>query len=127
MTFDALNLNNEDRRYFGLLTVYDANGWVVTDTFRMTPTDATQNEDGSYTVSFNCGADAINNIETSENWNALFRNYLPVSLDSILDFQKEVTLPYLLLNRAFSVSSPATAVFCALSKQQCVSSYVLVS
>lgn len=90
MTFDAPELQY-DRSAFWSLTAYDANGWVVTDTFRMNSTDATQNEDGSYTVSFNCGANAINNIETSENWNALFRNYLPVSLDSILDFQKEVT------------------------------------
>ena len=64
---------------------------MVTKPFKMSSLDAKPNADGSYTLNFNCGDKAINNMNVPKNWNALFRSYLPTSLDSILAFEKDFT------------------------------------
>jgi hypothetical protein len=39
---------------------------------------------------FNSGPDATDNLEVVENWNGLFRCYLPESVDSVLEFKSGV-------------------------------------
>jgi hypothetical protein len=61
---------------------------VVTDKLNTNSGKATANEDGSYTLHFNCGDDAINNLEVAENWHDLFRNGLPRDVESILTAER---------------------------------------
>ena len=72
------------------LTLYNEQGWVATDKFNTNSHKAIPNEDGSYTLHFNSGPDAINNLDVVENWNGLFRCYLPESVESILEFKASV-------------------------------------
>lgn len=72
------------------LTVYNSEGWVKTKKFVINSHHAKANEDGSYTLHFNCGDKALNNFETTKNWNALMRAYLPDSVDEILKYSKDM-------------------------------------
>ncbi len=87
VTFEAPELQY-DRSGFWSLTMYDELGWVVTDKFNTNSSKATANADGSYTLHFNCGDGYINNLEVTDNWNALFRNYLPTSVENIMEYQQ---------------------------------------
>ncbi len=87
-TFFPPELQKERNGYWSL-TLYNQQGWVVTDKFNTNSHKATPNKDGSYTLSFNCGENAINNLEVVENWNGLMRNYLPTSVESILKFKND--------------------------------------
>ena len=78
-----------DRHGYWSLTLYDKEGWVKTDKYFINSYTAKPNSDGSYTLHFNCGDDAINNLKVVENWNGLFRSYLPESVESILKFKGE--------------------------------------
>jgi hypothetical protein len=71
------------------MTVYDEAGWVATERFNTNSHRATPNPDGSYTLSFNPADDPVNPLDVSRNWNGLFRCYLPMSADSILEFDKD--------------------------------------
>jgi len=53
---------------FWSFTLYDADGWLlpVNEKNVLNSRDAVLNKDGTYTVRFNCGKDAINNLETTE-------------------------------------------------------------
>jgi hypothetical protein len=86
-TFYPPKLQYERNGYWSL-TLYNQQGWVATGKFNTNSHKATPNKDGSYTLHFNCGDDAINNLEVVENWNGLFRNYLPKSVESILKFKE---------------------------------------
>lgn len=87
-TFSPPEVQN-DRNGYWSLTLYDEQGWVVTEAFNTNTRKATPNSDGAYTLHFNCGADAVNNLEVVEGWNGLFRTYLPVSVENILAFKEE--------------------------------------
>ena len=48
-------------------------GWTIVTLFQayaekniLSSRDASPNKDGTYTIRFNCGQDAVNNLETSE-------------------------------------------------------------
>jgi hypothetical protein len=88
MTFNPPPLQYEKNGFWSL-TIYDEQGWVVTDKFNMNSMKAKPNKDGSFTIHLNTPG-AINNIEVKENWNALFRCYLPKSVDEVLDFKASV-------------------------------------
>ncbi len=88
VTFDKPDLQY-DRAGYWSLTVYDEKGWVVTDPFHLNSRTAKPNPDGSITLNFNGGPDAINNIQVPKNWNALFRAYLPTSVDSIVKYRDD--------------------------------------
>lgn len=88
VTFEPPNLRYDDAGYWSL-TFYNADGWVETDPFVVNSGTATANEDGTVAITVNGGPHAINNIEAPENWNALFRNYLPVSVDEIVSFRDD--------------------------------------
>jgi hypothetical protein len=59
-------------------TLYDAEGWLlpVGDNV-LNGRDAVANKDGTYTLSINCGDDAINNITTGDvaEWSVTWRSY----------------------------------------------------
>lgn len=90
MTFKAPELQY-NRSAFWSLTIYDKDGWIVTDSFIINSLNAKPNKDGTYTINFNGKEGDINNLQTPKNWNALFRCYLPVSKDNILQYQKDIT------------------------------------
>lgn len=88
VTFDPPNLRYDDAGYWSL-TFYNSDGWVETDPFVINSRTATANYDGTVTITINGSDDAVNNVEAPENWNALFRNYLPVSVDEIVNFRDD--------------------------------------
>lgn len=65
---------------FWSITVYDKDGFMFEDLGNLSSNTATANKDGTYTVSFGCGADAPNNIATAnktEVFNLGVRHYMP--------------------------------------------------
>ncbi|WOH38642.1 DUF1254 domain-containing protein [Thalassotalea fonticola] len=65
---------------FWSITVYDKNGFMFNDLANLSSNTAKPNKDGTYTISFGCGSDALNNIAT-ENATGVFnlgiRHYIP--------------------------------------------------
>lgn len=53
---------------FWSFTLYDADGWLLplNEKNVLNSRDAIPNEDGTYTVRFNCGEGAVNNLQTDE-------------------------------------------------------------
>ncbi len=88
VTFKKPDLKYDKAGYWSL-TVYDEKGWVVTNPFYMNSRTAKPNPDGSITLNFNGPAGSINNIQVPKNWNALFRAYLPVSVDGIIAYRDD--------------------------------------
>jgi hypothetical protein len=65
---------------FWSFTVYDENGFMFDDVAHMSSDIATANEDGTYTVSMGCGADALNNLPITNDtgvFNFIVRHYIP--------------------------------------------------
>ena len=63
---------------FWSFTLYDAEGWLLPiGNNVLNGRDAIANEDGTYTLSINCGDDAINNITTGkvDEWSVTWRSY----------------------------------------------------
>jgi hypothetical protein len=90
MTFRPPDLRYGDGGYWSI-TLYDHDGWVVTDRFNTNSHRATPNADGTFTLTFNGDDSAANPLEVPENWNGLFRCYLPSSVDGILAFGRDLT------------------------------------
>ena len=97
-TFNAPELDYAKGGYWSL-TLYDAKGWVATEVFNTNSNKATKNNDGSYTINFNCEDGAVNNLQTVKNWNGLFRCYLPLSKENILEFTKDVITNHKVLSK----------------------------
>ncbi|WP_261859146.1 DUF1254 domain-containing protein [Photobacterium sanguinicancri] len=69
----------EDKAFWSI-TVYNKSGFMFNDVANVSSNTATVNKDGTYTVSFGCGADAPNNIETANEsgvFNLGIRHYQP--------------------------------------------------
>ncbi|WNC67131.1 DUF1254 domain-containing protein [Thalassotalea nanhaiensis] len=65
---------------FWSFTVYDKKGFMFNDLANLSSNTAKANKDGTYTISFGCGSDAINNIETKNAtgvFNLGVRHYIP--------------------------------------------------
>ncbi|MEZ9513275.1 DUF1254 domain-containing protein [Vibrio splendidus] len=65
---------------FWSVTVYNKPGFMFGEVANVSSNTAEKNEDGTYTVSFGCGDDAINNIKTANDsgvFNLAFRHYIP--------------------------------------------------
>ncbi|MGB2335878.1 MAG: DUF1254 domain-containing protein [Alcanivorax sp.] len=90
VTFMPPNLRYEDSGYWSI-TIYDEKGWVVTEPFNTNSNKAEKNADGSVTLNFNGAEGVKNNIQVKENWNALFRCYLPVSVEEMVEYRKHFT------------------------------------
>ena len=86
-TFKAPELKYSQSAFWSI-TVYNSQGWVEKVPFNTNSKKAKPNKDGTYTIHFNCGEHVINNLNVPDNWNALFRSYLPVSVKNIIRYQK---------------------------------------
>ena len=75
MTFE-----DPENTAFWSITVYDEKGFMFNDLANYSSNNAQVNEDGTYTLSFGCGEDAINNLEVSNPsnvFNIAVRHYQP--------------------------------------------------
>jgi hypothetical protein len=97
MTFSPPDLQYEKNGYWSV-TLYDKDGWVATDKFNTNSLKAKKNTDGTYTIHFNCGEDAVNNLQVVPGWNGLFRMYLPKSVDAAVDFRQKLEKDYRILS-----------------------------
>ncbi|MEO9778791.1 MAG: DUF1254 domain-containing protein [Sedimentitalea sp.] len=88
VTFEPPELRYDDAGYWSI-TFYNADGWVETNPFKLSSREAVANEDGTITININGGTDAKNNIKAPKNWNALFRAYLPVSVEDIVKYRDD--------------------------------------
>lgn len=71
---------NPKNHAFWSITVYDKSGFMFNDLANVSSNTATQNEDGTYTVSFGCGTDAVNNIPSANDSGVItlaVRHYVP--------------------------------------------------
>ncbi|MFA0046571.1 DUF1254 domain-containing protein [Vibrio sp. 10N.261.51.F11] len=65
---------------FWSVTVYNKQGFMFGEVANVSSNTAEKNADGTYTVSFGCGEDAVNNIKTENDsgvFNLAFRHYIP--------------------------------------------------
>ncbi|MEZ8404427.1 DUF1254 domain-containing protein [Vibrio splendidus] len=65
---------------FWSVTVYNKQGFMFGEVANVSSNTAEKNADGTYTVSFGCGDDAVNNIKTANDsgvFNLAFRHYIP--------------------------------------------------
>ena len=77
-------------RAFWSITVYDKAGFMFNDLANLSSNNATPNGDGTYTISFGCGEDALNNIETANDsgvFNLAVRHYQPSEIVSVEGFR----------------------------------------
>ena len=76
----SATFEDPDNGAFWSFTVYDENGFMFDDVAHMSSDIATANEDGTYTVSMGCGADAPNNLPIINDtgvFNFIVRHYIP--------------------------------------------------
>lgn len=92
MTFEAPPLG--DQGFFSI-TTYGADAYVHTDNFALSSREGEleSNKDGTYTVNFNCGGSAINNIDVEAGWTGILRMYKPNSDTEIVEYAQGVMLP----------------------------------
>ncbi|WNC73872.1 DUF1254 domain-containing protein [Thalassotalea psychrophila] len=65
---------------FWSFTVYDKKGFMFNDVAHVSSNTAKPNKDGTFTLSFGCGSDAPNNIDTENDsgvFNLAVRHYIP--------------------------------------------------
>jgi hypothetical protein len=70
---------------FWSLTVYNKAGFMFNDHANLSSNNATPNADGTYTISFGCGENTLNNIETANDsgvFNLSMRHYQPSEIVS---------------------------------------------
>lgn len=73
----AVTFEEPDNKYFTSITLYDETGYMIDSSrFSINSYEWDKNEDGTVTVSFNCGDGAINNLTTNgQDFNYSVRNY----------------------------------------------------
>lgn len=79
-TCHQATFEDPNNQAFWSITVYDKAGFMFNDVANMSSNTAEKNADGTYTVSFGCGDDAPNNIETTNTtgvFNLGIRHYIP--------------------------------------------------
>lgn len=94
-----LTFEDPKNNAFWSITVYDKKGFMFNDLANFSSNTAQANTDGTYTISFGCGADSPNNLEIanpSEVFNIAVRHYQPskrVFEDDyrLMPFMKEVS------------------------------------
>lgn len=93
MNFEAPPLGEQG---FFSITTYGADAYVHKDKFALSSREdeLQPNKDGSYTVHFNCGDNAVNNIDVEPNWTGILRMYKPQSDDEIIEYAEGVELPH---------------------------------
>ena len=76
----SATFEDPDNGAFWSFTVYDENGFMFDDVAHMSSDIASANDDGTYTVSMGCGADAPNNLPIINDtgvFNFIVRHYIP--------------------------------------------------
>lgn len=80
-----VTFKDPQNKAFWSITVYDKSGFMFNDVANTSSNTASANQDGTYTVSFGCGADAPNNLATANDsgvFNIAVRHYQPSQLVS---------------------------------------------
>jgi hypothetical protein len=75
---------------FWSITVYNKAGFMFNDLANLSSNTTTPNADGTFTISFGCGEDALNNIKTANDsgvFNLGIRHYQPSELVSVDGFR----------------------------------------
>jgi len=92
MTFKAPPLRAKG---FTSITTYGPDAYIHAYNYAISDRkgELQPNEDGSYTVNFNCEG-AINNLDVVENWTGIYRMYLPHSVEGIVEYGKTVQMPH---------------------------------
>jgi hypothetical protein len=84
ITFTPPEIDHE-RGGFWSITTYDSEGWLARDKAAISNSEASPNQDGSYTIRFNT-PDSPNNIETPSPFTALLRIYVPKSKEGAIRY-----------------------------------------
>ena len=73
----TVTFEEPDNKYFTSITVYDETGYMIDSSrFSINSYEWGKNGDGTVTISFNCGDEAINNLTTDgQDFNYTVRNY----------------------------------------------------
>ena len=85
-TCHQVTFKDPENKAFWSITVYNKSGFMFNDVANISSNTAAANEDGTYTVSFGCGQDAPNNLETSNDsdvFNLAIRHYQPSQAVSV--------------------------------------------
>jgi len=75
-----LTFEDPSNKAFWSVTVYDKDGFMFNDLASYSSNTAKRNKDGTYTINFGCGTDALNNIEIDNStslFNVTIRHYQP--------------------------------------------------
>lgn len=70
---------------FWSITTYNAEGWLAEDKAAISHSEATPNDDGTYTIRFNSPGEK-NNINTPAQFTALLRIYVPANREGVIDY-----------------------------------------
>ena len=62
---NIMTFEDPENQAFWSITVYNAAGFMFSDAANVSSDTATPNDDGTFTLSFGCGRDAPNNMETA--------------------------------------------------------------
>ena len=84
------NFKDPKNKAFWSITVYNKSGFMFNDLANLSSNTVKANKDKTYTISFGCGSDAPNNIETANDsgvFNLGIRHYQPSDLVSIEGFR----------------------------------------
>ena len=73
----TVTFEEPDNKYFTSITLYDEAGYMIESSrFSINSYEWDKNIDGTVTINFNCGDDAINNLKTDgQDFNYTVRNY----------------------------------------------------
>jgi hypothetical protein len=74
-----------DRGGFWSITTYNADGWLAEDKAAISNSEATPNDDGSYTIRFNSPGEE-NNITTPAEFTVLLRIYVPADRNGVIQY-----------------------------------------
>ncbi|MDR9831408.1 DUF1254 domain-containing protein [Vibrio sp. FNV 38] len=85
-TCHQATFDDPKNKAFWSITVYDKSGFMFNDVANISSNTAVKNENGTYTVSFGCGPDSLNNIETANDsgvFNLGIRHYQPSKMVTV--------------------------------------------
>ena len=73
----TVTFEEPDNKYFTSITLYDETGYMIDSSrFSINSYEWDRNSDGTVTISFNCGDEAVNNLTTDgQDFNYTVRNY----------------------------------------------------
>jgi hypothetical protein len=73
----SVTFEEPDNKYFSSITLYDETGYMIDSSrFSINSYEWEKNGDGTVTINFNCGDEAINNLKTDgQDFNYTVRNY----------------------------------------------------